>query len=104
MGDMRGNLYLKASEILTATLSLLRGMIGADNNRTRMPDREVFLQSLPRTKTYSGAILAQDRVSSYISAQPILRNATPSAVSGRVADPDSARGYAGISYWYESTA
>lgn len=54
-----------AIHILTATRSLLSTMLRRwhrKQDRARMPDREAFLQSLPRVKTDSGAILEQDRV------------------------------------------
>lgn len=36
--------------------------VSQKQDTTRMPDREAFLQSLPRVKTDSGAVLEQDRV------------------------------------------
>jgi hypothetical protein len=51
--------------ILTATRSLLSTMLRRWRRKqdwALMPDREAFLQSLPRVKTDSGTILEQDRV------------------------------------------
>jgi hypothetical protein len=56
---------IHATDILTATCSLLSNMLRRWRRKqhwAQMPDREAFLQSLPRVKTDSGAILEQDSV------------------------------------------